>query len=68
MPHRKIRDVIAGRKVHAAPSTTTVADAARMMRKHHIGALLIVDDARLTGIFTERDALFRVIASDTHCT
>jgi len=62
MPHRQIRDVIAGQKLHTTPSKTTVADAARMMQKHRIGALLIVDDRRLLGIFTERDALFRVIA------
>lgn len=64
MPHRKIRDVIAGRKAHTTPSQTTVADAARLMKKHAIGALLIVDHAHLVGIFTERDALFRVIAAD----
>ena len=64
MPHRKICDVIAGRKVHTTPSQTTVADAARLMKKHVVGALLIVDDAHLVGIFTERDALFRVIAVD----
>ncbi len=64
MPHRKIRDVIAGRKVHTAPPQTTVADAARLMKKHAVGALLIVDHARLVGIFTERDVLFRVIAPD----
>ena len=26
MPHRKIRDVVAGRKAHTTPSQTTVAD------------------------------------------
>ena len=64
MPHRKIRDVIASRKALTAPSQTTVADAARLMKKHAVGALLIVDEAHLIGIFTERDALFRVIALD----
>jgi CBS domain-containing protein len=64
MPHRIIRDVIAGRDVHTAPSQTTVADAARLMKKHAVGALLIVDETRLVGIFTERDALFRVVAAD----
>jgi len=64
MPHRKIRDVVAGRKAHATPSQTTVADAARLMKKHVVGALLIVDDNHLVGIFTERDVVFRVIAAD----
>jgi CBS domain-containing protein len=64
MPHRKIRDVVAGRKAHATPSQTTVADAARLMKKHVVGALLIVDDNHLVGIFTERDVVLRVIAAD----
>jgi len=40
----------------------TVSDAARLMRQEHIGALIVVEDGRLAGIFTERDALFRVVA------
>ena len=40
----------------------TVLQAARLMKEHNIGALLIVDGTRLTGIFTERDALMRVVA------
>jgi len=39
-----------------------VADAARLMRRGNVGAILVVDQSRLIGIFTERDALFRVIA------
>lgn len=62
MSHRLIRDAIAERKPFVAAAKTTVADAARLMKKHDVGALMIVDAGRLTGIFTERDALFRVIA------
>ena len=32
------------------------------MKEHRVGALLVVDGERLAGIFTERDALFRVVA------
>jgi CBS domain-containing protein len=39
-----------------------VREAAVLMKLKGVGALLVVDDERLTGIFTERDALFRVIA------
>ena len=34
------------------------------MNQHRIGAMLVMDGARLTGIFTERDALTRVIAGN----
>ena len=33
------------------------------MKLHNVGALLVVDGTRLAGIFTERDALFRVLAA-----
>jgi CBS domain-containing protein len=32
------------------------------MSENHIGALLVMDEGRLAGIFTERDALNRVLA------
>ena len=32
------------------------------MKQRDVGSLLVVDGTRLVGIFTERDALFRVIA------
>ncbi len=62
MPLRLIRDVIAKRKLVAAPSKATVLDAARLMKAEHVGAILVVDEGRLAGIFTERDVLFRVVA------
>ncbi len=41
----------------------TVLEAAILMKAKGKGALLVVEGTRLTGIFTERDALFRVIAA-----
>ena len=40
----------------------TVAEAATVMGGHHVGSAIVLEDGRLTGIFTERDALFRVLA------
>jgi CBS domain-containing protein len=70
MPIRSLRSIVAGRPPMEAPSITTVVEAARLMQQANIGALLVVDHARLTGIFTERDALFRVLAAgrDPHAT
>ena|SRR5690349_18534117 len=64
MSHRLIRDVIAGRKAYTTSSYTSIADAARLMKEHAIGALLIVDADKLVGICTERDVVFRVVAAD----
>jgi CBS domain-containing protein len=63
MPQRPIRSLIAGRQLVTASPESTVAAAARLMKKKTVGAVLVVDhDGRLAGIFTERDALFRVVA------
>ena len=62
MPHRIVRDVIANRKPLTAAGRTTICAAARLMKKHHVGALMVVEGGRLAGIFTERDAVFRVLA------
>lgn len=44
--------------------TATVAEAAEKMGKHHVGCLLATDDTgRLTGVFTERDILSKVVAA-----
>ena len=40
----------------------TVADVSALMAKRHIGAILVLEKGKLAGIFTERDALTRVIA------
>lgn len=62
MTQRTIRTIIEQQEVIAAPASTTVGAAARLMREHHVGAVLVVEEDRLAGVFTERDALFRVIA------
>ena len=62
MSQRSIRTIIENQQILTAPSTTTVSDAARLMRDQKTGALMVCDRKRLVGMFTERDALFRVTA------
>jgi CBS domain-containing protein len=59
---RPIRDVMEQRSLLTAPPETTVSTAAKLMAKRNVGAVMVLDDRRLVGIFTERDAVFRVIA------
>ena len=47
----------------AAPGTS-VGDAARLMADRGVSAVVVVEQGALVGIFTERDAVFRVIAQD----
>ncbi|MCC5876628.1 MAG: CBS domain-containing protein [Candidatus Sumerlaeia bacterium] len=54
-----------GRDVATIHVEGTVLDAARKMNELRIGALVIVDDQdRLAGIFTERDILTRIVAKE----
>ncbi|HEX5392798.1 MAG TPA: CBS domain-containing protein [Rhodocyclaceae bacterium] len=63
MTTRPIRQIIQGKKVVTASPDVSVADAAIAMRNARVGALAILEDEKLVGIFTERDALFRVLAN-----
>jgi CBS domain-containing protein len=63
MAIRSVRSVVASQTLLTAPKSTTVLDAAHMMKKDGKGALLVVEGSKLIGIFTERDALFRIIAA-----
>ncbi len=62
MAFRSIRSIIEQQEVLSAPETVTVSEAAHLMKEKQVGAILIMDGDRLSGIFTERDALFRVVA------
>jgi CBS domain-containing protein len=59
---RPVRRIIEDQQPVTATAEMTVAAASRLMKQKCIGAILVVDNGRLAGIFTERDALFRVIA------
>jgi CBS domain-containing protein len=63
MSLRSLRSIISGQPPATAEKTATVLQAAILMKEKGKGALLVCDGTKLTGIFTERDALFRVIAA-----
>ncbi len=63
MPQRSARMIVQQSKLITAPASTTVDEAARLMKKNHLSALMVVEKSRLVGIFTERDGLFRVLAT-----
>jgi len=63
MQNRTIRHIIEDQELLTATADMPVAEAARQMRQRHVGAIVVVKAERLVGIFTERDALFRVVAA-----
>lgn len=58
----KVRDVMEQNKLLTALPATSVRAAAGQMEQRKVGAVLVVEQGRLLGIFTERDVVFRVIA------
>ena len=42
--------------------TASVIQAALLMNEHRVGSLVVVEDGRVVGMFTERDVLQRVVA------
>ncbi len=49
--------------VHSVGPDTLVMECVRAMTTKKIGALIVIEGERLVGIFTERDALNRVLAA-----
>ena len=57
-----LRDIMKDRKVYSIDAAGTVLEAARFMMEHNIGALPVLRNGELAGIFSERDIMNRVVA------
>lgn len=59
----KLKDVVSakGQSVQSIAGDLTVLAAVNQMHRQKIGALLVLENDSLKGIFTERDVLFRVV-------
>ena len=64
MYSQRVYDVMERKKLLIASPETSVRDAAKLMAKAKVSAVLVLENERLVGIFTERDAVSRVIAKD----
>ena len=61
-----VQDILSNkssRKVHTIRPGATVLDAIQRMNEHGIGALVVTEGDQVVGMFTERDVLRRVVAS-----
>src|SRR5215510_12233264 len=52
---------ISSRSVITVTRTASVMEAVEVMAAARVGSVLIVDDGRLAGIFSERDVMLRVV-------
>lgn len=65
----KIRQILQGKKINAlfsVTSATTVYDALVEMANKNIGAVLVMDDGKLSGIFSERDYARKIVLKGLH--
>jgi CBS domain-containing protein len=59
---KQIAEIIEGRPLFHITSSDSVREAARMMSRQNVGAIAVLDEGRLVGVFSERDVLTRVVA------
>lgn len=57
----RVRDVLGYRELYSVEPQRTVAEVAHRMAELHVGAILVIDQGELKGIFSERDFLVRVV-------
>ena len=56
------RDVVRSKEIVHLTRETSVHEAARLIRDHNIGSVLVMDGERLEGIVTVADMAYRVVA------
>jgi CBS domain-containing protein len=57
-----VYDLVKDRKIYFIEADRSVLEAARFMMEHNIGALPVLRNGELAGIFSERDIMNRVVA------
>ncbi len=50
-------------RIHSVAPGVNVTECVRQMNEFNIGAMLVMEDGQLRGIFTERDAMTRVLGA-----
>jgi len=54
--------VVNNQKIQSVTESMTVREAAKIMAKHHIGAVPVIKQDKLKGILTERDLSVKIVA------
>jgi len=62
MLNQPLRRLIERDRMVTVPPQATVMEVAGLMLEHGLGAVMVVDEGTLAGIFSGSDALFRVVA------
>ena len=59
-----IAELINDRDVITATPLVTAREAAKLMTRRRVGAVVVVDGGRVVGMFSERDLMTRVVAAE----
>ena len=57
----RVRDIVHDRELFHVEESSTVAEVARKMAELHVGAILVLSNGRLAGVFSERDIMHRIV-------
>jgi CBS domain-containing protein len=58
---KRLREIMREGFLFAVPKRATVSEAARLMTESNVGIVAVLEGDRLVGVFSERDAVRRVI-------
>lgn len=59
---KPISEIVSGRPLFSVTKENTVAEVAQFMAEKNVGAIPVMEDNRLVGIFSERDVITRVVS------
>ena len=57
----RVRDILHQQELFSVEETHSVSEVARRMAELHVGAILVIRDGELRGVFSERDLMTRVV-------
>ena len=64
MKEKTVGEIVRGRPVYVVQEDDFVVDAARYMTEYQAGAVPVLAEGDLVGMFTERDLMTRVVARE----
>ena len=59
----RVRDIVDDRELFCAEEGNSVAEVARQMADLHVGAIIVMRENSLRGVFSERDLMQRVVVA-----
>lgn len=64
----KVKEILRKKEneIYSVPPDATIMDALKLMAKYEIGVVLVIENSKIVGIFSERDCVYD-LAADNQC-